>query len=50
MSTNPFDDDNGTFFVLVNAEEPARFPRREPAGWLSQQSPNSGLLHRLRTD
>jgi uncharacterized protein YbdZ (MbtH family) len=21
MSTNPFDDDNGTFFVLVNAEE-----------------------------
>jgi uncharacterized protein YbdZ (MbtH family) len=21
MSTNPFDDDNGTFFVLVNDEE-----------------------------
>jgi uncharacterized protein YbdZ (MbtH family) len=21
MSTNPFDDDNGAFFVLVNAEE-----------------------------
>ena len=21
MNTNPFDDDNGTFFVLVNAEE-----------------------------
>ncbi|GAB5897251.1 MbtH family protein [Mycolicibacterium mageritense] len=21
MSTNPFDDENGTFFVLVNAED-----------------------------
>jgi uncharacterized protein YbdZ (MbtH family) len=31
MSTNPFDDDNGTFFVLVNDEDQHReYSRRLP--------------------
>lgn len=36
MSTNPFDDDNGTFHVLVNAEEQySLWPvfADVPAGW-----------------
>ena len=36
MSTNPFDDDNGTFFVLVNDEEQhSLWPvfAEVPAGW-----------------
>ena len=36
MSTNPFDDDNGTFFVLVNDEEQhSLWPTFSdvPAGW-----------------
>jgi glycopeptidolipid biosynthesis protein len=36
MSTNPFDDDNGTFFVLVNDEEQhSLWPAFSdvPAGW-----------------
>lgn len=36
MSTNPFDDDNGTFYVLVNDEEQhSLWPTFAdvPAGW-----------------
>lgn len=36
MSTNPFDDDNGAFFVLVNAEDQhSLWPvfADIPAGW-----------------
>jgi uncharacterized protein YbdZ (MbtH family) len=36
MSTNPFDDDNGTFFVLVNGEDQySLWPSfvDVPAGW-----------------
>ncbi|WP_018599300.1 MbtH family protein [Mycobacterium sp. 155] len=36
MSTNPFDDDNGTFFVLVNDEDQySLWPAFAdvPAGW-----------------
>jgi MbtH protein len=36
MSTNPFDDDNGTFFVLVNGEDQhCLWPgfTDVPAGW-----------------
>ncbi len=36
MSTNPFDDDNGTFFVLVNDEDQrSLWPTfaETPAGW-----------------
>jgi uncharacterized protein YbdZ (MbtH family) len=36
MSTNPFDDDNGTFFVLVNDEDQySLWPSfvDVPAGW-----------------
>ena len=36
MSTNPFDDENGTFFVLVNEEEQhSLWPTftAVPAGW-----------------
>lgn len=36
MSTNPFDDDNGTFFVLVNDEgQHSLWPTfaEVPAGW-----------------
>jgi MbtH protein len=36
MSTNPFDDDNGTFFVLVNDEgQHSLWPSfvDVPAGW-----------------
>ncbi|OBA64251.1 protein mbtH [Mycobacterium sp. 1100029.7] len=36
MSTNPFDDDNGTFFVVVNDEEQhSLWPAFTdvPAGW-----------------
>ncbi|WP_176470390.1 MbtH family protein [Mycobacterium avium] len=36
MSTNPFDDDNGSFFVLVNDEEQhSLWPAFAdiPAGW-----------------
>jgi MbtH protein len=36
MSTNPFDDENGTFFVLVNDEEQhSLWPSFAdvPAGW-----------------
>ncbi len=36
MSSNPFDDENGTFFVLVNAEEQhSLWPTfaAVPAGW-----------------
>jgi MbtH protein len=36
LSTNPFDDDNGTFHVLVNAEEQySLWPAFAdvPAGW-----------------
>jgi MbtH protein len=36
MSTNPFDDDNGTFFVLVNDEDQhSLWPAfvDVPAGW-----------------
>ncbi|AIH55342.1 mycobactin NRPS accessory protein MbtH [Mycobacterium tuberculosis] len=36
MSTNPFDDDNGAFFVLVNDEDqPSLWPvfADIPAGW-----------------
>lgn len=36
MSTNPFDDDNGSFFVLVNNEEQhSLWPAFAdiPAGW-----------------
>ena len=36
MSTNPFDDDNGTFYVLVNDEEQhSLWPTfvDVPAGW-----------------
>lgn len=38
MSTNPFDDDNGTFYVLVNDEEQhSLWPAfaELPAGWRS---------------
>lgn len=36
MSSNPFDDENGTFYVLVNAEEQhSLWPTfaEVPAGW-----------------
>lgn len=36
MNTNPFDDDNGTFFVLVNDEDQhSLWPAfaEVPAGW-----------------
>jgi MbtH protein len=36
MSTNPFDDDNGTFYVLVNDEDQySLWPTfvEVPAGW-----------------
>ncbi|MGV0835204.1 MbtH family protein [Mycolicibacterium thermoresistibile] len=36
MSTNPFDDDNGTFYVLVNDEDQhSLWPEfaAVPAGW-----------------
>ncbi|MBI3215639.1 MAG: MbtH family protein [Mycobacterium sp.] len=44
MSTNPFDDENGTFYVLVNDEEqhslwPAFADR--PAGWTAVFGPGS---------
>ncbi len=44
MSTNPFDDENGTFLVLVNDEEqrslwPASFA--VPAGWSVAFGPGS---------
>ncbi|BBZ03725.1 protein mbtH [Mycolicibacterium chitae] len=38
MSTNPFDDENGTFYVLVNDEEQhSLWPAfaELPAGWRS---------------
>jgi len=35
VSTNPFDDDSGTFYVLVNDEEHSLWPAfvAVPAGW-----------------
>jgi hypothetical protein len=44
MSTNPFDDDNGTFFVLLNDEDQHSCGRRSstspPAGgWSSVRAP-----------
>ena len=44
MSTNPFDDDNGTFYVLVNDEEQhSLWPTfvDVPAGWRVASDPGS---------
>ncbi|WP_205873761.1 MbtH family protein [Mycobacterium camsae] len=42
MSTNPFDDDNGSFFVLVNGEEQhSLWPAfaEIPSGWRAAFGP-----------
>ncbi|MBM7774383.1 uncharacterized protein YbdZ (MbtH family) [Actinokineospora baliensis] len=42
MSTNPFDDENGTFLVLVNAEQQhSLWPvfADVPAGWTAVYGP-----------
>lgn len=44
MSTNPFDDENGTFHVLVNDEEQhSLWPsfKEIPAGWHSVFGPTT---------
>ncbi|ROO86323.1 MbtH protein [Actinocorallia herbida] len=44
MSTNPFDDENGTFLVLVNAEgQHSLWPvfADVPAGWTTAHGPDS---------
>lgn len=44
MSTNPFDDENGTFLVLVNAEgQHSLWPvfAEVPAGWTTAHGPAS---------
>ena len=44
MSTNPFDDDNGTFYVLVNDEDQhSLWPTfaETPAGWRAVFGPGS---------
>lgn len=45
MSTNPFDDENGEFFVLVNAEgQHSLWPTFSeiPAGWETKLGPANG--------
>lgn len=44
MATNPFDDENGEFFVLVNDEgQHSLWPTfiEVPAGWQSKLGPES---------
>ncbi|GAB2830982.1 mycobactin NRPS accessory protein MbtH [Actinocorallia aurea] len=44
MSTNPFDDENGTFLVLVNAEgQHSLWPvfADVPAGWTTAHGPDT---------
>ncbi len=53
MSINPFDDDNGSFFVLVNDEEQhSLWPAFAdvPAGWRVVQGNSDSLGCRILVD